>query len=230
LRARVKMAEVVRDASKADGPPKSRVRGRAARRLKAAVLALLVWTFGAWAGARWLVVRADLERADALVVLAGSATYVERARRAAELFREGRAPRVVVTNDGLRGGWDAAQERNPLFVEMAAEELRRAGVPRESVETLAPAVANTFDEAALLRAHAAGRGYRSLLVVTSAYQSRRALWTLRRVFEGSGLTVGVEAVEPGAQTPRAALWWLSPLGWKLVPGEYAKLLYYHLRY
>ena len=204
--------------------------GRGARRLMFAGAALLAWALAAWGAARWLIVRAELDRADALVVLAGSSTYVERARRAAELFREGRAPRVVLTNDGQRGGWDAAQERNPLFVERAAEELRRAGVAAESIEVVGPEVSSTFDEAERVREHAAGRGYRSLLVVTSAYQSRRALWTLRRVFDGSGVAVGVAVAEPGEQSPRAALWWLSPLGWKLVPGEYAKLAYYRLRY
>jgi hypothetical protein len=32
------------------------------------------------------------------------------------------------------------------------------------------------------------------------------------------------------QSPRAFVWWLYPLGWRLVPGEYAKLIYYRLRY
>jgi uncharacterized SAM-binding protein YcdF (DUF218 family) len=196
-----------------------------------AAVALAVWSLGAWAAASWLPVNEGRPRpADALVVLAGSATYVERARRAAELFGEGCAPLVVLTNDGQRGGWDAVNERNPLFVERTFEELRLAGVPASSVEVVPGESAGTFEEARALREFAAARGLRSLLVVTSGYHSRRARWTLRKVFEGSGVEVGVEAVEPGQQTPRAALWWLSPLGWKLVPGEYLKMIYYRLRY
>jgi uncharacterized SAM-binding protein YcdF (DUF218 family) len=189
-----------------------------------------VWVLVAWAAAGWLVVREELPRADAVAVLAGSATYVERAQRAAELYREGRAPRVVLTNDGLSGGYSAADDRNPLFVERAVRELRAAGVPEEAVEVVPETVSSTFDEAVRLRAHAEARGYNSLLVVTSGYQSRRALWTLKRVFEGSGVRVGVEPVEPGRQTPRPFAWWLYPLGWRLVPGEYAKLIYYRLNY
>lgn len=192
--------------------------------------ALVGWPLGAWAAAGWLVVREELPRADALAVLAGSATYVERAGRAAELYREGRAPRVVLTDDGQSGGYSAADDRNPRFVERAARELQAAGVPAEAVEVVPQTVTSTFDEAARLRAHAEDRGYRSLIVVTSAYQSRRALWTLRRVFEGSVVRVGVEPVEPGRQTPRPFAWWLYPLGWRLVPGEYVKLVYYCLRY
>jgi uncharacterized SAM-binding protein YcdF (DUF218 family) len=209
---------------------KVRPPGRARRYASVAVVALVVWTLLAWAAAGWLLVSDAPPKADALVVLAGSATYVERARRAAKLYEEGRAPVVVLTDDGQRGGWDAASERNPLFVERAGEELRRAGVPHGRVEVVGRVVSGTFDEAGALREYAAARNLRSLIVVTSGYQSRRARWTLRRVFDGSGVRVGVEAVEPGQQTPRAALWWLSTLGWELVPGEYAKLIYYRLRY
>lgn len=200
------------------------------RRALFAAAALAAWSLGAWAAAGLLVVREELPRADALAVLAGSATHVERARRAAALYREGRAPRVVLTNDGLSGGYSAADDRNPLFVELAARELRAAGVPDAAVEVVPGAVTSTHDEAVRLRAHAEARGYRSLLVVTSAFQSRRALWTFRRVFEGGGVRVGLEPVEPGLQSPRAYVWWLHPLGWRLVPGEYAKLAYYRLRY
>jgi uncharacterized SAM-binding protein YcdF (DUF218 family) len=193
-------------------------------------VAVAAWALGAWAAAGWLVVREELPRADALAVLAGSATYVERAQRAAELYREGRAARVVLTNDGLSGGYSAADDRNPLFVERAARELRAAGVPDEAIEVVPDNVTSTFDEAVRLRAHAEARGYGSLLVVTSAYQSRRALWTFKHVFEGSSIRVGVEPVETGRQTPRPYAWWLHPFGWRLVPGEYVKLIYYRLHY
>ncbi|MCA1633283.1 MAG: YdcF family protein [Acidobacteria bacterium] len=210
--------------------PRGRLQtSRAVRYALVAAIALAAWSAVAWAAASWLVVNDGLPRADALVVLAGSATYPERARRAAELFGEGRAPRVLLTNDAQRSGWDAVAERNPLFVERTFEELRHAGVPASSVEVVPGESAGTFEEAEALREFAASRGLRSLLVVTSGYHSRRALWTLRKVFEGSGVRIGVEAVEPGRQTPRASLWWCSPLGWKLVPGEYVKMIYYRLR-
>jgi uncharacterized SAM-binding protein YcdF (DUF218 family) len=200
------------------------------RRAIAAAALLAVWSLLAWGAGRALVVSAPLERADAVVVLSGSSTYVERTRRAARLLREGRAPKVILTNDATRGGYSAEEDRNPLFVERAAAELRRAGVADGQIELVPEPVTSTYEEAARLRLYAESRGLRSLIVVTSGYHSRRALWTLGRAFEGSGVSVGLEPVEPGEQTPRPALWWLSPLGWKLVPGEYLKLAYYRLRY
>lgn len=194
------------------------------------LLALVAWPLVAWAAARALTVRAEVARADAIVVLSGSSAYVERTRRAAELFRAGVAPKVILTNDNAMSGWSSAQQRNPLFVERATEELRRAGVPGERIEVLPQTVAGTYEEAVLLREYAAARGTRSLLFVTSGYHSRRALWTLRRVFRESGVEVGLAASSPGDQTPTPFTWWWSRRGWRAVGLEYPKLIYYRVRY
>lgn len=199
------------------------------------VLALAaVWPPLAWGAARWLAAGAgsppQAAPADAIVVLAGSSTYAERARRAAALFGEGRAPRVVLTNDALKGGWSEAEQRNPLFVERAAAELRRAGVPADKIEIIWRPVASTYEEGARLREYAAERNLRSLTVVTSAYHARRARWTLRQALRGSGVAVEVEGVAPGEQSPAPSTWWLHRLGWRMVAGEYLKLVYYRLAY
>ena len=211
--------------------PLQLLRQRRVRRvLLISAAVLIVWSLLAWVAAKALVVSDELPRADAVVVLAGSAAYKERTRRAAELFQEGRAPQVILTNDNLQSGWSNELERNPLFVERAAEELRRAGVADARIEILPQAVSSTHDEAVLLRQYAETNGLRSILVVTSAYHSRRALWTFRKVFEGSGISVGLVNVPPGEQSPPAATWWLYGRGWKSVAGEYLKLIYYWVRY
>lgn len=202
----------------------------AGRWLLRAGAALGLWSLLAWVAALALIVEEGPARADAAVVLAGSSTYRERARHAARLYAQGRASLVILTDDGQPGGWSAAEQRNPLFVERAAEELRRGGVPADRIEVAGPAASSTYEEAERVRELAAARGLRSLLLVPAAYQSRRARWTFTRAFRGSGIAVGVDAPPPGEQTPRPALWWLHPLGWRLVPGEYAKLAYYALRY
>ena len=192
------------------------------------VVLLVLWPALAWAAAEALVVRADVERADALVVLSGSGAYVERSRRAAELYHEGRAPRVLLTDDGQRGPWSEARQVNPLFVERMREELLRDGVPAESVEVLPGQVASTHDEAIAARVYAERVGARSLLFVTSPCHTRRALWTMRRTFRGTGVEVGVEPAEAGASS--AWTWWFSRRGWRSVALEYPKLVYYYWAY
>jgi uncharacterized SAM-binding protein YcdF (DUF218 family) len=200
------------------------------RVVRVVLLALAVWSLVAWVAARALIVSSELESAEALVVLSGSGAYVERTGLAAQLFKEGRAPKVILTNDLMIGPWSQEQQRNPTFTERAVEELRRAGVPPERIEVLPQPVASTYEEAVLLRQWAVARGLRSILVVTSSYHSRRALWTLRRVFEGSGVAVGLVPVAPGRQVPGPAVWWLKPFGWRMVALEYLKIVYYFFRY
>lgn len=204
------------------GDVRRRHAGRVRRAFSVGAVSLVVWSLVAWAAGRALVVSEGLERADALVVMSGSADYAERAAAAARLFREGRAPVILLTDDGQRGPWSDAEQRNPFFHERAREELRRAGVPDEKIELVPGVVTGTREEAGRLRGHAGARGLRSLLVVTSAYHTRRALRTLRQTFDGAGVALGVEP----AGAPPAAFWWLSAEGWRTVAGEYAKMVYY----
>jgi len=197
------------------------------RLVKGLLLLVLAWGIVAWVGARSLIVNAPLASADAIVVMSGSSTYVERTQKAAEFYHQGRAPLVVLTNDDTRGGWSSAQQRNPYFVERARDELIKQGVPVEKIR-MAPGIASsTHDESMLLKDYVAQQRFRSILVVTSAYHSRRALRSLRQSFAGTNVTVGLEPVPAGSQT---ALWWLRSEGWRSVGGEYVKLLYYWLRY
>ena len=186
--------------------------------------------FVAWSAAKLLMISSPLPHADAIVIMAGSAVFKERAQRGAELFKQGRAPRIILTNDNQQGGWSSDEQRNIPYHELAARWLRRLGVPNDAIETLPEPVSGTYEESQLLRRYAEAKGLRSVLIVTSAYHSRRALWTLRKVFGSSAITIGLEAVPPGQQAPSPATWWLHFRGWQMVPGEYLKMIYYRLAY
>jgi uncharacterized SAM-binding protein YcdF (DUF218 family) len=196
------------------------------RIFKALVLLVVCWAVIAWLAARALIVSAPLTSADVIVVLSGSSAYVERTQKASELFREGRAPVVVLTDDLTRGGWSSAQQRNPFFVERARDELIKQGVPEEKIE-IAGSATSTRDEVLLIKSYTLARGDRSVLVVTSAYHSRRALRTLRRLFDGTDVVVGLEPV-PAKVSP--VFWWLKPDGWRTVGVECVKVVYYWFRY
>jgi uncharacterized SAM-binding protein YcdF (DUF218 family) len=205
-------------------------RSRLLRSVRLAIILLILWSLIAWVAARWLVVRAELAHADAIVILSGSALYAERAQWAAHLYHEGRVPRLILTHDEQLGGWGAAEERNLFTYERSLKELGRSGVPPDKIEVLLQPVSSTYDEAVLLRGYAVSHGLRSLLFVTSGQHSRRALWTLRRVFQASGIEIGLSPAPPGPRSPSAATWWLLPIGWRIVAGEYLKIVYYRLKY
>ena len=203
---------------------------RLRRILKWVLVVVLVWGVLAWVAARALIVSAPIDSADAIVVLSGSSTYVERTQKAAELYQQGRAPLVLLTDDNTRGGWNSALQRNPFFVERATDELIKQGVPAEKIRIVPGLASSTHQEGLLVKDYTAAQGLRSLLVVTSAYHSRRALRSLRQTFSGTGTTIGLDPVPPGLQTPSPAFWWLQVEGWRSVGGELVKLIYYRLSY
>jgi len=198
------------------------------RRLTVAFLFVLFCWVAAWLAARLLIVSAPLEKADAIVVLSGSSSFVERTQLAVHLYAAGHSRKVILTNDNLQGGWLSSEQRNPFFYERARWELERLGVPPTSIEVIGTPVHSTQEEAMVVSNYADSNGLKSILLVTSAYHSRRALRTFRRVIKDR-VTVGLVAVPPGKETPKPSTWWLSLRGWQLVPGEYLKLVLYESR-
>ena len=207
-----------------------RRRGTARRIVTTLLLVMLFWPVFAWAAARALIVNADLASADAIVILSGSHNYIERTHKAADLFRQRRAPLVLLTDDNTRGGWSSALQTNPYFVDRARDELIKQGVAAERIRVIPGTVSSTHEEVLTIKEYAVAQGFRSLLVVTSAYHSRRALRSLRQTFDGTGTVVGLDPVPVGDETPSPALWWLRVEGWRSVAGEYAKLIYYSFKY
>lgn len=199
------------------------------RRLSTGFLLLALLWLVAWLSARWLIVSAPLDHADAIVVLSGSSTLTERVQHAARLYSQQRSQRILLTTDNRQGGWSAAEQRNPYFYEIAVRELTRLGVPSQNIEVIRQPVNGTWDEALLIGEYSKAHNLRSILIVTSSYHSRRALWTFRTLFEGNNTRIGLDPVETGIQTPSAATWWLHARGWQFVLVEYLKLIYYLFR-
>lgn len=94
--------------------------------LSVLALILVMWLGIAWLAARVLIVRSAAAPVDALAMLAGSSTYVERAHHAANLFKAGRAPLIVLTNDGQHSGWSVLEQRNLFFLSAPQQSLKNA--------------------------------------------------------------------------------------------------------
>src|ERR1041384_552344 len=137
------------------------------RFLIAALLLIALAPVFAWVAAELLIVKADLPAADAIVIFSGSSTYLERAAWAAKLYREGRAPLIVVTNDGVIGGWDHSEDRNAFYYELTTRRMEQQGVPSTGIQ-LAPGQAlGTYNESLLVRDFAVAHRLKRLLIVTS---------------------------------------------------------------
>jgi uncharacterized SAM-binding protein YcdF (DUF218 family) len=191
-----------------------------------------VWIFAAPFLATVLIIEKPLEKADAIFILGGSSTYKERTQKAAKLFNNGVAEKIFLTDDGTRGGWSKTEKRNPPFAELAKNELVKQGVPAEKIEILEPQVTGTIYEAQILNDAAKSRKLDSVLLVTSAYHTRRAFWICDKILRENGaeISLGIESAETGIDTPPPQMWWLKPKGWEFVAGEYVKTIAYWVYY
>ncbi len=119
-----------------------------------------------------------------------------------------------------------------LLYELAKRELISQGVPNEAIEILPEVVEGTNEEADSFTKIAQKHNLKSVLLVTSAYHSRRTLWIFEQAVLKNNLQVnlGLRSPPTGQQTPTPFIWWLSFRGWSAVGGEYVKMIYYWLFY
>ena len=193
------------------------------------LISLGIWIVIAPILAKNLVVEKPLTKADAIMVLSGSSAYIERTQKAAAAYKKGVAKKILLTDDGGYAGWSQKERRNPPFVYLAKQSLIGQGVSKDQIEILSPQVTGTIYEARALHEKIRDENWSSVLLVTSSYHTKRALWTFDEEIS-TDIELGIVSPETGIQTPPPFLWWLSPRGWRLVGGEYVKFVVYWLFY
>jgi uncharacterized SAM-binding protein YcdF (DUF218 family) len=193
-------------------------------------VAVGIWILVAPFLPKFLIIEKPLEKADAIWVLGGSSAYKERTKFAAELYKKGIAPKIFVVNDGVFGGWNQAEQKNLPFYELSRRELIAQGVPNEAIEVLSENVTGTDWEAKLCAKIVREKQIKSLLLVTSAYHTKRAFWTFERIFsvEKQDIILGVVHDELIDEKFPTFFWWLSSKDLQKVFGEYLKFFYYWL--
>jgi uncharacterized SAM-binding protein YcdF (DUF218 family) len=159
-----------------------------------------------------LLIRVDelSAKADAIIVIGGD-HKPERVKRAAELYKTGYAPIVIIS-----AGTQVA-EGTELIPE--AEVMRRQalalGLP-ENVLLVEEQSQSTFQNAYYTKLLCVNRGFKSIILVTSVYHSRRA----GRIFDdvyGSDIAVQVQPALFGQCT---LCWVFRPDQFKVVLYEY----------
>ena len=176
---------------------------------------------------RYLIVEMPLQKADALVMLAGGNTG--RWLEAADLYREGYATHLLLSpgypdpvGDRLR----AEGIRYPSEAQVMRDVYAQLGVPAARIEIMPSGFDNTADEAAGARRIALERGWTSIIVVSAKYHTRRALYAFQREFEGTGITVQVKGSRH--EHPQPDGWWRSRSDLRWVLSETQRLIAYRL--
>ncbi len=164
-----------------------------------------------FAAESWIV-EDSLDKADALLVLSGDNFYGDRATRAAELFREGKAPVVVASGRRLRP--------NAGITELTEHDLVERGVPKEKILRFAHDADSTREEAEALAKLARTKKWRRVIVVTSNYHTRRARYIFRRVFP-QDIETRVASARDGDFDPER--WWEKRTSTKDLMREFAAM-------
>ncbi|PYV06188.1 MAG: hypothetical protein DMG10_02490 [Acidobacteria bacterium] len=180
--------------------------------------------------ATFLVVSDPLHKADAMEILGGGEPG--RARKAAELYHEGWAPRIFITKaehttatEELRHyGISAAEDH-----EIKCAVLRLLGVPEDALEVVDGYNRSTLEEARRLRDYTEKRGLKRLILVTSNFHTRRTRLVFRRVFKGTGIDLMVQAAPPDDWF-NPDKWWTRRMDSRNLFLEYQKLIFYAVRY
>jgi uncharacterized SAM-binding protein YcdF (DUF218 family) len=175
--------------------------------------------------ARAWTVRSSSRSADVIVVLGGGVTWpgiltcesVFRAQHAALLYRENRAPLVLLSGGRKRGRLDLPTEAG-----LMAQLIRGLGVPTSAIlleEHSTRTRENGLESIALMRSH----NLQSALLVTDAVHMRRAQGVFARLGADAAPSV---APTPWifARWPHEALTLAVDLGY-----EWAALGFYKLR-
>jgi uncharacterized SAM-binding protein YcdF (DUF218 family) len=170
-----------------------------------------------------LVVEDPLQRADAIVVLAGGTP--SREAMAAALFREGWAPRVVISQQFPT---TRIRELNALGVRPLDQQgesraaLQKYGVPPDRIVALTAVARTTETELHLDHQAALADGYHRVILMTSPPHTRRVKLIWSRQSRASHLEAIVRAAESEDFTTEE--WWRKRRAAEILLHEYLGIL------
>ena len=183
--------------------------------LSAIVVGVCLWAIGPF-----LINTNSPAHGDAILVLGGEGSDFPRTQEAIRLYQAGYAP-VVIFSGGTMLGAGLACSSTQLSLE-AAQQL---GFPASAV-LLAPEAQSTYDEAVNLRQLSRQHGWRSLILVTDPFHTRRTSRIFHTLLPDVTLYT-VPTPNPRYDTVR---WWQSEEGLLAVFSEVIKMGFYWAKY
>lgn len=150
------------------------------------------------------------QSADLIVVLAGD-FWGPRVVKGADLAMQGYAPLTLFSGTPYNGRMDGL---------LTIEFLAKRGYPTQSFQSFGHHSRSTIDEAIVLRPELERRGAKRVILVTSAYHSRRAGIVFRLLCPG----IQFMAIPAPDDHYHPDLWWEDASSRKLFFSEWSKIL------
>jgi len=168
------------------------------------------------------VVSDPLDHADAIVVLGGRIDV--RPFAAADLYRRGFAPRVLISN--LVRDLLATMQLWPGQTELTRRLLLKLGVPAEAIVEFGDGVSSTYEEARAILDWTKSSGARAVIIPTDPFPTRRVRWTFQHEAASTGVRVIVHPIQLRAYSVDD--WWHDERGLIDFQNEVIKFFYYRL--
>ena len=167
---------------------------------------------------KFLVVDDDLKKSDVIIVLAAHSKGA-RVDWAVKLYKKDLAKKIIMS--GCQVGWKTS------LAEIMKKQALHLGVPEDAI-ILDYGWNNggTWDQAINALKIVKENDFRSAIVVTSNYHTRRAILAFYKVFKNTGLKILISPCLRGSLV--SGQWWKSREHIETVFLEYVKLFYYFL--
>jgi uncharacterized SAM-binding protein YcdF (DUF218 family) len=191
----------------------------------AAVLLLVCGSYGCVNLGSFLASEDELVKADAIFLFAGS--QAERPLAAADLFKAGYAPTIVLTRPTEEPAVELLVKRGIILhtrFSVMREVLDKLGIPDAAVVVPERLHDNTAQEARTLRDLALARGWRRVILVSSNYHLRRVRMASRRALRGTNIEVVLHASRYDPATP--GRWWRHRSDLRQILWELPKVIGY----
>jgi uncharacterized SAM-binding protein YcdF (DUF218 family) len=138
------------------------------------------------------------------------------------------APRIAVAQSEVTPATELGLY--PNSTDVVVQVLQVLGIPDRDITVVKSegGATSTRDEALLLRRYLAEKDIRRVIIVTSAFHSRRAAWIFNRELSAQEVEILMSAA-PQLRFNEAN-WWQSERGLLTFSNEYIKLFYYYAVY
>ena len=178
---------------------------------------------------RWLLLDKKPERSDAAVVLYTGVDYYPRLIEAANLYEKGYVEKVVINgnrkSDALRSVEARGFKRCCPWYEEMLRILEVLGVPgKDIVHISAEDAYDTVSEARIVGDALIRKGYRSVIITTSKFHTRRAAFIWQSMYKD---LLKVQAAPARTDPYDPTAWWKHGRQIRWVLAEYGAWVYYY---
>lgn len=176
----------------------------------------------------FLIVNHDIQKSDCIVVIGGG--YGNRIAAGVRLFKEGRSNWLVVTGPLIMRDYffKGYLPCTPSWAGLMKSYALDHGIPESQIISIESNAESTKDEAEIITEFLVTKEWKSAILVTSNYHTRRAYSIFSKYAHKKNLSFYTFAAADPIFFPDK--WWTCRHAVKTLFYEYTKLLFYMIEY